>query len=87
MYMLSTALISLSAKNVPGTGRRNRCGQNYYRTVYHEPCSGSSGSYQKRYDKLEGKNVLEMSERELEEMRGNDVAIIFQDPMTALNPV
>ena len=37
--------------------------------------------------KLEGKNVLEMSERELEEMRGNDVAMIFQDPMTALNPV
>ena len=36
--------------------------------------------------KLEGKNVLEMSERELEEMRGNDVAMIFQDPMTALEP-
>ena len=37
--------------------------------------------------KLEGKNVLEMSERELEEMRGNDVAMIFQDPMSSLNPV
>ena len=36
---------------------------------------------------LDGKNVLEMSEDELEAMRGNDVAMIFQDPMTALNPV
>ena len=36
---------------------------------------------------LDGRNVLEMSDRELEEMRGNDVAMIFQDPMTALNPV
>ncbi len=36
---------------------------------------------------LEGKNVLEMTDLELEAMRGNDVAMIFQDPMTALNPV
>lgn len=36
---------------------------------------------------LEGRNILAMSETELKEMRGNDVAMIFQDPMTALNPV
>ena len=36
---------------------------------------------------LEGRDVLKMSNAELEAMRGNDVAMIFQDPMTALNPV
>ena len=36
---------------------------------------------------VKGRNVLQMSDRELEDMRGNDVAMIFQDPMTALNPV
>lgn len=36
---------------------------------------------------VNGKNVLEMSEAELEAMRGNEVAMIFQDPMTSLNPV
>lgn len=36
---------------------------------------------------LDGKSVFEMNEQELESMRGNDVAMIFQDPMTALNPV
>jgi len=36
---------------------------------------------------LDGRNVLEMNDNELEAMRGNDVAMIFQDPMTALNPV
>lgn len=36
---------------------------------------------------LDGKNVLQMSDKELEQMRGNDVAMIFQDPMTALNPI
>lgn len=36
---------------------------------------------------LDGENVLTMDEKSLEHMRGNDVAMIFQDPMTALNPV
>ena len=36
---------------------------------------------------LEGRDVLKMSDAELEAMRGNDVAMIFQAPMTALNPV
>ena len=36
---------------------------------------------------LDGQNVLAMKPEELEKMRGNEVAMIFQDPMTALNPV
>ena len=31
-------------------------------------------------------NILELSEGELNEIRGNDVAMIFQEPMTCLNP-
>ncbi len=34
-----------------------------------------------------GKDVLGMSKQDLRDMRGKDVAMIFQDPMTALNPV
>lgn len=36
---------------------------------------------------LEGKNVFKMNAHELEDMRGDKVAMIFQDPMTSLNPV
>lgn len=36
---------------------------------------------------LEGKNVLEFSEEEMQRIRGNKVSMIFQEPMTALNPV
>ncbi|MCR4804671.1 MAG: ABC transporter ATP-binding protein [Clostridia bacterium] len=36
---------------------------------------------------LDGKDVLNMSVRELEQTRGKDISMIFQDPMTALNPV
>ncbi len=35
----------------------------------------------------EGKNVFEMTQMELQGMRGGQVSMIFQDPMTALNPV
>lgn len=36
---------------------------------------------------LDGDDVLSMNVEQLRGMRGNDVAMIFQDPMTALNPV
>ena len=35
----------------------------------------------------EGKNVIYNTDKENQAMRGNGVAMIFQDPMTALNPV
>ena len=35
---------------------------------------------------LNGENLMETSEKELQKIRGNDVAMIFQDPMTSLNP-
>ena len=35
---------------------------------------------------FEGRDLLQLSERELRKVRGRDVAMIFQDPMTCLNP-
>lgn len=37
--------------------------------------------------RLQGENILEMTEEELRNIRGNRIAMIFQDPMTSLNPV
>ena len=34
-----------------------------------------------------GQNLLALSERRLRDVRGNEIAMIFQDPMTSLNPV
>src|SRR5690242_7297984 len=36
---------------------------------------------------FDGKDLLKLSDAEMREMRGDDVAMIFQDPMTSLNPV
>jgi len=36
---------------------------------------------------FQDKNLLELDEDELQKIRGGQIAMIFQDPMTALNPV
>jgi peptide/nickel transport system ATP-binding protein len=37
--------------------------------------------------RFNGKNLLEMSDREMRSIRGNEISMIFQEPMTSLNPV
>src|SRR4029079_2528072 len=36
---------------------------------------------------FDGKNLLKLSDSEMRAIRGDDIAMIFQDPMTSLNPV
>ena len=36
---------------------------------------------------LNGRSVLDLTTKELNSMRGSEVAMVFQDPMTSLNPV
>lgn len=36
---------------------------------------------------FEGRDLLRMPEREMRSIRGNKIAMVFQDPMTSLNPV
>ncbi|MBC2425511.1 ABC transporter ATP-binding protein, partial [Clostridium beijerinckii] len=35
---------------------------------------------------FEGKDILKMSDKELRQLRGESISMIFQDPMTSLNP-
>jgi len=35
----------------------------------------------------QGRNLLEISDTEMQNFRGNEIGMIFQDPMTSLNPV
>ena len=36
---------------------------------------------------FDGRDVLSLSEKEMRRLRGNEMAMIFQEPMSALNPV
>ena len=49
------------------------------RLVHNAQVSGSA--------LLQGRDLLQMSEHQLRGVRGDEVAIIFQEPMTALNPL
>ena len=37
--------------------------------------------------RFEGTNLLDLTEGEMEAIRGNDISMIFQEPMTSLNPL
>jgi oligopeptide/dipeptide ABC transporter ATP-binding protein len=34
-----------------------------------------------------GRNLLDLQQRQMEEIRGNEISMIFQEPMTSLNPL
>ena len=36
---------------------------------------------------LRGNNLLDISEKHMQDVRGNEISMIFQEPMTSLNPV
>jgi ABC-type dipeptide/oligopeptide/nickel transport system ATPase component len=36
---------------------------------------------------FDGQNLLDLSEEEMQSIRGNHIAMVFQEPMTSLNPV
>ncbi len=45
------------------------------------------GAYEGGEILFEGKNLLEASAKEIQSIRGNDISMIFQEPMTSMNPV
>src|SRR6202050_4695235 len=48
----------------------------------YPPASHPSGSIH-----FKGRELIDLSEREIRGIRGNDISIIFQEPMTSLNPL
>lgn len=47
---------------------------------------GRGGAVEEGQILFEGKNLLSLSEKEMDRVRGNRLSMIFQDPLTSLNP-
>ncbi|MCQ4085325.1 ABC transporter ATP-binding protein [Saccharibacillus sp. JS10] len=48
---------------------------------------GKTGSIRKGEIRLNGRNITGLAESSMRQIRGSEVSMIFQDPMTSLNPV
>jgi peptide/nickel transport system ATP-binding protein len=48
---------------------------------------GAPGRIEAGVIELEGRDLIGLSEREMRDVRGNQISMIFQEPMTSLNPV
>src|SRR5476651_2294455 len=46
-----------------------------------------TASHPSGYIRFKGRELLNLTEREIRSIRGNDISIIFQEPMTSLNPL
>ena len=62
------------------------CGKSVTAKSIMKLLTSPPASYKNGEILFKGKNILQASERELEQLRGNEVSMIFQDPMTSLNP-
>ena len=75
------------ARPVRGAGRQIRLRQVGQRAVGAEAAALSGRAASLRQIRFKGRELLQLPEREMREIRGNDISIIFQEPMTSLNPL
>jgi len=84
---VSHVSLSISPGRVLGLVGESGCGktltaQSILRLGEHQGIRKISGDI-----RLHGKSIFSMSAKQLQRLRGGQVAMIFQEPMTALNPV
>lgn len=63
------------------------CGKSVTAQAIMKLINTPPGRYEKGKILFEERDLLQISQREIEKIRGNKISMIFQDPMTALNPV
>ncbi|SMC89570.1 ABC transporter ATP-binding protein [Sporomusa malonica] len=63
------------------------CGKSVTAHAIMQLITTPPGKYMNGKILFEGTDLLQRPETDMERIRGNDISMIFQDPMTALNPV
>lgn len=63
------------------------CGKSVTSLSIMRLLQGTSGKIQDGDVRFRDENLLDLSEQDMRKVRGNSISMIFQDPMTSLNPV
>ena len=87
VYALDDVSFTLKKGEILGIVGESGCGKSQMalsimRLVQSPPGKTVAGSIE-----LDGVDILKLSKREMKKIRGEKVAMIFQEPMTSLNPV
>jgi oligopeptide/dipeptide ABC transporter ATP-binding protein len=78
---------SVAAGETLGVVGESGCGKSVTALSILRLVSSPPGRIVEGAVRFQGTNLLELSEREMEAIRGNHISMIFQEPMTSLNPL
>jgi len=77
----------MQAGDTLGIVGESGCGKSVHALSIMRLIPSPPGKIESKEIWFDGRNLLELSEREMRRVRGKDIAMVFQDPMTSLNPV
>ena len=78
---------SVDQGKVLGIVGESGCGKSVTSLSIMRLVDPSTGKYEGGNILFHGEDILKLSEKEMRKLRGNKISMIFQEPMTSLNPV
>lgn len=78
---------SVDRGKVLGIVGESGCGKSVTSLSIMRLVDPATGRYEGGSILFDGKDILKLSEKEMRSLRGNKISMIFQEPMTSLNPV
>ena len=79
--------LTVQAGEVLGIVGESGCGKSVTALSVMRLIPSSSGGIVKGQVRFEGKDLASLSDAQMRKIRGNQIAMVFQEPMTSLNPV